>query len=741
MHFAYDRFLSDPKLPEIDSMKQVLIKDGTVFVEEVAAPQVGTNGLLVRTLFSCISTGTELSAVVNSGMPLYRRALKQPEQARRVLSMMKEQGIRRTFDRVRGKLAAGSPSGYSAAGQVVAVGELVEGFSAGDLVACAGAGIANHAEVISVPVNLSVKVPSGASVEEASTVTLGAIAMQGVRRAQPTLGETFVVVGLGVIGQIAAQLLATSGCHVIGVDTDRYRLAQALENGLELGIHPEDENYVEIARRMTDGFGADAVVITAATASNEIVSDAANACRKKGRVVLVGDVGLHLRREDFYAKEIDFLISCSYGPGRYDPLYEEQGQDYPIGYVRWTENRNMEAYLRLIAQKRIRLGNLMGQPYELDRARDAYGALLQTTKRPVMAILSYPVREEALGSTVVHRAPVQTERIRVGLIGAGGFAQGMHLPNMVKLRHDYALHCVASRTGSNAKAIATRYEAAYSTTDYERVLEDPEVDLVLIATRHDLHARIALEALQAGKNVLVEKPLAITEDELVHIEDFFRDQLNAPMLCTGFNRRFSPVLSRAKDVLRRSTTPLLVNYRMNAGYIPLSHWVHGPEGGGRNIGEACHIYDLFNFLTAAKVRNVHASSVAPRGKHWGKNDNFVAVVTYEDGSACTLTYTAQGNSDFPKEQMEVFADGKVISMSDFKSFTVAGARNATWKSDSSQKGQLEELEAVAEALQRGAPWPIPLWQQIQATRISFEVERLIRSAESREEERAPACVE
>jgi predicted dehydrogenase len=722
-------------------MKQVFIKDGTVQVEEVAAPLLEARGLLVKVRYSCISTGTELSAVVNSGMSLYRRAMKQPEQVRKVIRMMQEQGVRRTLDRVQGKISAGSPSGYSAAGEVIAVGNSVEGFSTGDWVACAGAGIANHAEVISVPVNLAVKVPPNLGLDEACTVTLGSIAMQGVRRAQPTLGETIVVVGLGALGQIAAQLLAASGCHVIGVDTDQNRIDMALEHGLKYGINPANDNYASFAKKVSDGFGADAVIITAATPSDQIISDAANACRKKGRVVLIGDVGLHLKRADFYAKELDFLISCSYGPGRYDPVYEEQGLDYPQAYVRWTENRNMDSYLRLVAAGRIRVKSLLGSPYAINDAANAYADLRRTERRPVMAVLSYPDRVEAMQRVVVHRAVERSERIRVGLIGAGSFAQGMHLPNMVKLRKDFQLHCVATRTGSTAKAISDQYGAVFSTTDYEKVLKAPEVDLVLIATRHDLHARIALEALQAGKNVLVEKPLALTEEELLTISDFFDGRNDAPLLCTGFNRRFSPAIRAVKNLLRNSTTPLIVNYRMNAGYIPLSHWVHGPEGGGRNIGEACHIYDLFNLLTCSGVRSVDAMSITPRGKQWSRNDNFVAMVGYEDGSVCSLTYTAQGDSSFPKEQMEVFADGMVISMCDFKSVSIAGAKRAGWKSDSAQKGQLEELQSVAETLRRGGAWPISLEQQIQATRMSFEVEKQIRGVDTLQPEPIALCAE
>src|ERR1017187_336411 len=706
-------------------MKQVLVKGGSVFVDEVAAPKVSPRRILVAVSYSCISAGTELAGVVNSGLPLYRRALKQPEHVRRALELMKDQGIKRTFDRVLGRLAAGTPTGYSAAGRVIAVGPDDEEFVIGDLVACAGAGIANHAEVIDVPINLAVKIPAGLGVDVASTVTLGAIAMQGVRRTQPTLGETIVVVGLGVLGQISAQLLHANGCRVIGVDTDQRRVALAVENGLHVGVDPASEDYIERTYKLTDGFGADAVVITAATASDRVVSDAMHACRRKGRVVLVGDVGLHLNRADFYSKELDFFISTSYGPGRYDPVYEEGGQDYPLAYVRWTENRNMEAYLRMLAERKIRLDALIGKPYDVECAAEAYAALQREEDRPIITLLHYPRRDGALNRNVMHRAVMRSERIKVAIVGAGGFAQGTHLPNLLKLRSDYEVHCVASRTGSNAKAIATQYGAAYSTTDHEQVLADRDVGLVLISTRHNLHCPMTLEALSAGKNVFVEKPLAISEEELSAIEAFFARTPHPPLLVTGFNRRFSPAIRAASSILRASTTPLIVNYRMNSGYIPLDHWTQGPEGGGRNIGEACHIYDLFNCLTQSSYKMVRAESISPRSKQWARNDNFVAVISYTDGSLCTLTYTAQGNKDFPNEQMEIFADGKVISLEDYRSLNVAGGRYAGWKSNSVQKGQLEELQAVADTLRRGAPWPIPLEQQIQATRISLEVERQV----------------
>lgn len=706
-------------------MKQVLIKAGTAVVEEVPAPLVGRKSILVRVTHSCISVGTEMGGLRMSGLPLYQRALKQPENVKRVLEMMRDQGVKRTMDRVMGKLSAGSATGYSAAGVVIELGDEVEGFAVGDRVACAGAGIANHAEVIDVPVNLAVKIPEDLETGVASTVTLGAIAMQGVRRAQPTLGETFVVVGLGVLGQITAQMLSANGCRVIGVDLDPRRIQLALDNGMDIGINPAVENYVERVHKFTDCLGADAVIVTAATESNQVISDAMQACRKKGRVVLVGDVGLDLNRADFYKKELDFLISTSYGPGRYDPTYEEGGQDYPIAYVRWTENRNMQAYIDLLAKGKVKLGNLYHSPYPIDKAGEAYEALKGVGDKPLLVLLEYPEREGLRTTRVQLRAiKVKSGRIRVALAGASSFAQGMHLPNMVKLRDRFTLQAVMSRTGANARAVATQYEAAYCTTEYDDILRDHEIDLVMITTRHDLHGPMVLQALQAGKHVFVEKPLALHEEEIHQIERFYEVHPDGPLLMVGFNRRFSPAMQTISKILANRTTPIIVNYRMNAGYIPLDHWVHGAEGGGRNIGEACHIYDLFNFLTGTpRASAINAYSITPSSTQWARNDNFIATFKYVDGSICTLTYTALGAKAYPKERMEVFTDGKVLVLDDYKSVVVHGGNNKGWSSAAIQKGQIEELEAISATLLKGHGWPISLKEQIQASRTSIEVER------------------
>jgi predicted dehydrogenase/threonine dehydrogenase-like Zn-dependent dehydrogenase len=709
-------------------MKQVLIKAGRAVVEEVPGPLVGRKNILVRVTHSCISVGTEMAGVKMSGLPLYQRALKQPENVKRVLEMMRDQGVKRTMDRVMGKLSAGSATGYSAAGVVIELGEDVEGFAVGDQVACAGAGIANHAEVIDVPVNLAVKIPDDLEAGIASTVTLGAIAMQGVRRAQPTLGETFVVVGLGILGQITAQMLSANGCRVIGVDLDPRRIQLALDNGMDTGINPVVENYVERVLKFTGGLGADAVIVSAATESNQVISEAMQACRKKGRIVLVGDVGLDLNRADFYKKELDFLISTSYGPGRYDPFYEEGGQDYPIAYVRWTENRNMQAYIDLLAKGKVKLGNLYHPPYPIDKAGEAYDALKGEGDKPLLVLLEYPERDGLRITRVPLRTVEATKsgKIRVALAGASSFAQGMHLPNMVKLRDRFTLQAVMSRTGANARAVATQYEAAYCTTEYDDILKDDKVDLVMVTTRHDLHGPMVLQALRAGKHVFVEKPLSLKEQEIEEIERFYADHPNGPLLMVGFNRRFSPAMQTIRSILANRTTPIVANYRMNAGYIPLDHWVHGPEGGGRNIGEACHIYDLFNSLTGTpQVEAVNAYSITPSSKQWARNDNFVATLKYTDGSVCTLTYTALGDKSYPKEQMEVFADGKVLVMNDYKSVTVHGGKHKGWSSVATQKGQLEELEALSATLLNGACWPISLDEQLQASRVSLQVEHQI----------------
>lgn len=710
-------------------MKQVLIKQGQAVVEDIPAPLVEPGKVLVRVDHSCISVGTEMSGVKASAQPLWKRVLAQPGKIKKAWQMIETHGLSRLHSVVQGKLSAAQPTGYSAAGTILEVGDGIDDLRPGERVACAGAQYAHHAEVIAVPRNLVVPIPDGLDFGDAATVTLGAIALQGVRRAQPTLGEAFVVLGLGILGQLAAQLLRANGCRVIGVDLDRPRIDLARQLGMHAGIHPDDGDDVEQVARLTDGVGADGVIITAATPAHSVISTAFHMCRKKGRVVLIGDVGLHLNRADFYEKELDFFISTSYGPGRYDRRYEEEGLDYPVGYVRWTENRNMGEYLQLLAAGQVSLRPLLSATFPIERAAEAYARLQAPGPKPLMVLLSYPRDDKAPERVVANpwALPATSQRVRLAVVGAGSFARGMHLPNIQQLSATLTLRAVVSRTGHNAVAAARQFGAAYATTDYQRVLDDPEVDAVLIATRHHLHAAMTLQALRAGKHVLVEKPLTLHREELQEIADFFAsaDKTKKVLLLTGFNRRFSPHLQSVHRLLAKRTEPMIVNYRMNAGYIPLDHWVHSAEGGGRNRGEACHIYDLFTSLTNSKAVSCQVQSLQPRGHYYSQRDNFVVNLGFADGSVATLTYTALGSANAPKEQMDIFVDGKVVSLSDYKRLTITGTKSAVTETRIIEKGQKEELEAFARAIQEGGDWPIPLWQQVQATDIACTVEETL----------------
>ena len=718
-------------------MKQVLIQQGQAVVREVPAPVVEPGRVLVRVCRSCISIGTEMAGVRASGTPLWKKALQKPEQVKRVVSMAMEQGLAQTRQMVQNKLEAGQPTGYSASGVVIGVGEGVGDLRIGDRVACAGAQCAHHAEVIAVPRNLTVPIPNGLSDESACTVTLGAIALQGVRRATPTLGETFVVLGLGLIGQLTTQLLKAHGCNVIGSDPDHARCHQASELGMHAALDHANDPIAQ-AHRLTDGHGADGVIITAAHASSDIVATAFKMCRRKGRVVLVGDVGLDLRREDIYIKELDFRVSTSYGPGRYDTHYEEDGLDYPIGYVRWTENRNMAAYLGQLASGNVQVAPLVAQTYPLHEAPDAYRRLNTGDTggdKPLAVLLAYDepdanesvdASNRAARSTVVvnpKAKPAGQGQVRLTVVGAGSFARGVHLPNLQALSERYHLQAIVSRSGHNASETARQFGASRSATDYEAILAADDVDAVLICTRHNQHAEMALAALQAGKHVLVEKPTALAREEMDRLLAFYENGGgDKPILMTGYNRRFSPCIRRARGIIEKREAPLVINYRMNAGFLPPDHWTHGPQGGGRNLGEACHLYDLFLALTGARPIEVSAHTIRPSSEHDRADDNFVAILTFDDGSLATLTYTALGSTQFPKETCDIYCDGVVLSLNDYKSLSVVGSQAEGVKGRTIRKGHAEELVAFADAIAAGGDWPITLQEQADVMDIALRVQ-------------------
>jgi len=710
-------------------MIQTIIKKGKVFPEAVPAPLVSKGALLIKVVNSCISAGTEISGVQDSGKSLIKRALEQPKNVRKVIDMVRSDGIANAYAKVKGKIESETVTGYSISGVVIAVGEGSQLFQIGDHVAAAGAGLANHAEYVDVPENLVMKMPQGMDFKPASTVALGGIALQGVRRADLRLGDMAVVVGAGVLGLLTIQMLKLSGVQTAAVDINDERLSIAQDMGAALIINPAMENVVDAIRNWTGEHGTDAVIFTATTGRSEPLSQSFQMCRRKGRVVLVGVVGMEIKREDMFQKELDFLISTSYGPGRYDRKYEEKGCDYPLAYVRWTENRNMTEYLRLVHKGSLRLDKLINAVYPIERVTEAFEALQRAQNKPLMVLLDYgTVDTDRLWDYRDHKRkillstlPVAKDVVNVALVGAGAFATGIHLPNIKKLAKKFRLHCVISRTGHKAKTVAQQYQACYATTDYQDALKDPEVDLILICTRHDSHAELAAQAIQAGKHVFVEKPLATSQEGLNAVNAFYADGIhNKPVLFTGFNRRFSIYAQEIKKHTDKRINPLFVHYRMNAGYMPLDEWVH--EDGGRIVGEACHIIDLMTFLTGSSIKCISVDNLVPVNDKYSSVDNKVITLAYQEGSVATIHYFAVGNREYPKENMEVHFDGKSIVLDDYISLKGYGVRLNQIHTNASQKGHLEELERLYETLKgTNANWPIELWDMTQTTEAALMI--------------------
>jgi len=718
-------------------MIQAILRKGRVIGEDVPLPSVSEGAALIKVLYSCISVGTESASVQESNKSLIKRALEQPENVRKVLHMARSGSIFETFEKVKKKWEMGSVLGYSLSGVILALGNGIKDFKVGDRVACAGSGIANHAEYVDVPANLMVKIPGDLESREASTVALGSIAMQGVRRANITVGEYVVIFGLGVIGQIALQIAKNAGARVIGIDLDERRLKVGNENGADLVLNSKDSDIVKEVIHISDGYGADKVIFTAATKSSTPLHQAFQMTRKKGMVVLVGVSGMEIKREDLYPKELDFLISTSYGPGRYDDKYERGGMNYPYAYVRWTENRNMQEYLRELAEKRINLKNLVDKVYPIEKVEEAYKEL-QEPERPLILLLKYDphfpesfqtFQQEQSKVFVSSKIGKKEGVINVGIIGAGNFANDIHLPNLLRLKSKYNIYAIMNKTPHKAKTIAEQYNARYATCNIDDILNDKSIDLVLIATRHNLHGHYVLKALNAGKNVFVEKPLCINEDDLKSIKDFFNSKLKTqnfhlPLLMVGFNRRFSKYAQEAKKYVVKRMNPLFMHYRVNAGFIPLDHWVHGEEGGGRIIGEACHFIDLFTFFTECRVKGIYTTTLTPKTKSFSSDDNRVMVLSYEDGSIATLEYFATGSKEFPKEYIEIHFDEKTIIIDDFKSIKGFGVKVKEIKGHVSEKGHLKELEILSDVLQgKTSQWPMELWDIFQTTEVIFEIEK------------------
>lgn len=686
-------------------MKQVVqnYRTGELALEEVPRPALRPGGLLVHTLASAVSAGTEKSKVELARKNLLGKAMARPDQVRKVLDTLKREGVVQTFHKVRNKLESLSPLGYSAAGRVLAVGDGASGFAVGDRVACAGAGYANHAEVIWVPSNLCVKLPDAVAFEAGAFTTIGAIALQGVRQAEATFGETIAVIGLGLIGQLTVQLLRACGCRVVGVDVDPWKVELAGKSGADLAL-ARGEDVVAATHALTDGRGADAVIITAAAPDNDPIVLAGELARDRAHVVIVGAVPIEVPRSPFYEKELDVRLSRSYGPGRYDRAYEEKGLDYPVGYVRWTENRNMDAFVRAIAAGQVALDALITHRVPLGEVERAYELISGSTPDHFLGVvLQYPA-EPPPPAITAPRPRAARGTIGLGLIGAGSFAGGTLLP-LLKGRPQVTLDKVCSASGLTARDAALRHGFAHAVADPDEIFDDPGIDAVVIATRHDSHAALAAAALRRGKAVFVEKPLALTRAQLDEVLAAARDN---PALTVGFNRRFSPHTARVRRAFE-DCGALVIDIRVNAGPIPTDSWIHDPDvGGGRLLGEGCHFIDLAQALTGARVARVFATGVGLPDPASRLRDNFALTLQLTDGSIATIVYTAKGDPALGKERIEVFGGGMAAVIDDFRTTTIIRrGKTEPWKTRQ-DKGHADEIARFVDAVAGGLPPPIGL---------------------------------
>ncbi|AUP79380.1 bi-domain-containing oxidoreductase [Flavivirga eckloniae] len=702
-------------------MKQVIqnFKTGELYVDQVPKPSISNNMVLVENKFSLISAGTERGTVKVGKASLIGKAKQRPDLVAQVLQNIKKEGLKATIDKVKTKLDSLKALGYSTSGVVLTSLDSESKFRPGDRVACAGQDYASHSEIVGVPQNLVAKIPDNVSFKEASFTTLGAIALQGVRQAEPRLGDKVCVIGLGLLGQLTVQLLRANGCQVYGIDLSKNLVDLAIGSGAEEALLRNDPNLLTSIDSFTEGHGFDSVIITAAAPSNDPIELSAIISRKKGKVVVVGAVKMDIPRDpDFYRKELELKMSCSYGPGRYDTKYEEDGEDYPYAYVRYTEQRNMETFLSLISQGAIKLENLITHVFNIDEAEKAYDIVLGKTEEPHIGILlKYSDNEDKESSLVSLNSSSSISDINVGFIGAGSFAQSYLIPHVKK--QGASLDTVVTTKGISAKNVGSKFEFDKASSDAKDVLDNSKINTVFIATPHNSHSSYVIEALKAGKHVFVEKPLAMNLDELEKVKEVYLN--SESKLMVGFNRRFSLIAEKINETFSKNSEAKVINIRINAGFLPKEHWTQNPNiGGGRVIGEMCHFIDLMQFFTSSKPIKVYAACIKTENTKLTPEDNISITVSFEDGSIGNLLYLGNGDKSLPKELVEVFSGGKIGRIHDFRSGEIHES-NKISKLKIDGKGHKQEVEAFIDSLKSNKDSPIPFESIYLTTLTTFKI--------------------
>ncbi len=722
-------------------MKQLLqyVRTGETAVVDVPTPAVGSGQVLVRSGASLVSAGTERMVVDFARKSLLQKARSRPDLVRQTIDKARREGVLGTIDAVQNRLDQPMALGYSSAGTVIDVGSGISEFQIGDRVACAGGGYAVHAEVVAVPRTLVVKLPDQVSIEAAAFTTLGAIALQGIRLADVKLGEVVAVIGLGLLGQLTVQMLKAAGCIVIGIDLQPQRVELAQRMGADAALSQSDE-FIALCQQFSNGYGADATLITADTKSDQPVELAGEVSRDKSVVVAVGAVGTQIPRKTYYQKEIDFRISRSYGPGRYDPAYEDKGQDYPYAYVRWTEQRNMQAFVQLLAEDKVNVEPLITHRFAIEDAPDSYDVITGKSGNLFMGVLLTYTDAAALDRTValspkpsvawsvqpsMRGGLAHIQQATLGVLGAGNFANATLLP-AIKDIESLTRVGIASNSGLSSRASAERFGFMYCTTNTDEILRDPNINTVAILTRHHLHARQVIAALVAGKHVFVEKPLCLNGSELNAIQAAYaaateraeQQSMYAPALMVGFNRRFAPFIVTLKQYLDQIQEPLILNYRVNAGYIPREHWVHDlAQGGGRLLGEGCHFIDLLLFLAGRTLQRVLTRTLPDNGRY--AQDNLVINLEFADGSIGTITYAANGDKGFGKEYLEVFGGGLAARMEDFRKLEIRHNRK-----------RLDQTAALRQDKGHRAEWRLFVEHLIGKAEAPMSFDAIVRSTEA-----------